>query len=393
MSLWSLVRVVGACVLPVLLLEAGTQHFGEVGPLGPLGSTRLTESDGLRYPSRCLRTNFGRLEVGGDSWASLCTDAYGTIEPTSLAALRRTGASDEPYVLACGGSTTEAAIVDPGYRWVTILAESLGVPAVNAGAASKDLGTCARTLDLLLGHAPQGRPPLILIASNVNTLGSFVAARSTPGWDGSTAPAQRYAPMPPHPGLRRFIPGLYHLAASVVAGTRANAEDGRYARELAQGCCHVPAAVNRDPARRFDWHDEANRALYARFVAAMLRRVEAVLKRHAVAPDRAVFIEEPNSYRFAAMPHLVRDFRQRLHGIDGKPLGLAASAALTARYDDIYMRTVGARFPVIRAARLDLPASAFIDAVHFTTTGSRRFGAQLAGLLQPLLADAGAPTP
>lgn len=383
MSMWTLARVVGACVLPIVLLEAGMQHFGEVGPLGPVTSTTLTESHGLRYPSRCLRTNFGRLEAAGDSSATLCTDAYGTIEPTSLGALARAaGASDEPYILACGGSTMEVAAVEPEDRWVAVLASRLSVPAVNAGASSKDLATCARTLDFLLRHAPRGRPPLILIASNVNTLGSFVAARSSPAWDGVSIPEQAYTPAPPHPGLRAWVPGLYHLAATLVANTGASADDGQYARELSQGCCHVPAAVNQDPARRFDWDDETNRQRYARFVAAMLGRIEAVLERHGVERNRVVFVEEPNSYGFADMPHLARDFRQRLRGLDGKPLDLATSATLTARYDKVYARVVGERFDMIRAGGFDLPSSAFYDAVHLTTTGSRLYGEHVARLLR-----------
>lgn len=387
MSIWSHARVVGACALPILLLEAGMQYFGAVGPLGPVASATLNESHGLRYPNRCLRTNFGRLEKDGETWATLCSDSYGTIEPTTLEALERApAAAGQPYILACGGSTTEAAQAEPDERWVAVLASRLGVPAINAGAASKDLATCARTLDFLLRHAPRDRRPLILIATNVNTLGSFVAAASRPGWDGASVPDQQYAPTPPHPTLRTWIPGLYHIAATIVADTRANADDGRYARELELGCCHVPGAVNRDPGRPFDWTDEAHPARYARFVGATLQRIEAVLERHKVARDRVVFVEEPNAFGFADMPHLVRDFRQRLHGLDGKPLNLATSAALTARYDEIYMRAAAERgFAVIRAAQLDLPATAFHDAVHFTPRGSRLHGESLARLLRQKL--------
>lgn len=384
MFLWSAARVAGACLLPVVLLEAGLQYFGEVGPLGPLTSTAITESHGLRYPERCLTTNFGQLKTTGETVASLCTDAYGTIEPTSLEALIETpAAADAPYILACGGSTTEVAQVEPDDRWGAVVASRLGVPAVNAGAASKDLATCARTLDFLLGHAPRGRPPLIVIASNVNTLGSFVSARSAAAWDPASIPEQLYAPAPPHPDLRAWIPGLYHLAATVAAATQATAEDGRYARELQLGCCHVPGAVNREPGRRFDWDDEANRDLYAHFVGAMLARVEAVLARHGVERDRVVFLEEPNAYGFPAMPHLVRDFRQRLHGLDGQPLDLQTSATLTARYDEIFMRVVGGRgFDVERAAGARLPPEAFHDAVHFTTAGSLLYGEHVARVLR-----------
>jgi len=387
MSLWGLLRVVWCCALPIALLEAGMQRFGEVGPLGPVASSTITEAYGLRYPSRCLRTNFGHLDVQGDTWATLCTDAYGTIEPTSLSALiREPSEPGEPYILACGGSTTEVATVEAADRWPTILGHRLDVATVNAGAASKDLATCARTLDFLLKHAPRGRLPLILITNNVNTLGTFLSARSSPGWDGISIPEQTYAPMPPHPGLRPWIPGLYHLAATVVAETRANGDDGQYGRALSLGCCHIPGAVNRDAGRPFEWNDEANPKLYAGLVAAMLQRIDAVLQRHGVPRERVIFIEEPNSYRFDAMPHLAQDFRQRLYGLDGKPFDFATSAALTARYDDIYMRVVGERFAVIRAKSLDLPASAFHDAVHLTTAGSRLYGERLADILRPRLA-------
>lgn len=395
MSLSSAAKLVVACILPIALLEAGTQYLGGVGPLGPLGSATLTESHGLQYPSRCARNHFGRLYRDGDSVvATLCSDAYGTIEPTSLSALvEARSPGTVPYILACGGSTTESAPIEQQDRWVTVLSERLGVAAINAGASAKTMATCARTLDFLLRRAPPGRPPLILITTSVNTLGHFVAAATAPNWDRVTLPAQHFAPQPLHPELRAWIPGLYHLAAILVSWLDSGPSGRPYTDGLIAGCCHVPAAVNRSPAQRFDWDDEANRQLYARFVAANLERIEAVLERHGVARERVVFIEEANAYGHPAMPHTTHDFRQRLHGLDGKALDWPTAAAVTARYDEVYVQVVAQRFDVIRAETFDLPPTAFYDAVHLTPSGARAYAERLAEILRTQIVGAAEPMP
>lgn len=383
MSLSLAARMIGACVLPLGLLEVGTQYFGAVGPLGPLGTATLTEAHGLQYPSRCSRNRFSGLYVNGATTATFCTDAYGTIEPTSLNALAEArSAAGAPYILACGGSTTETAVVDAHDRWVAVLAERLGVAAVNAGASAKTMATCARTIDFVLRHAPRDRPPFILVATNVNTLAGYTAARSVPHWDQSTVPEQPFAPEPLHPALRAWIPGLYHVAASVVSWLGADSSDDGYVRALAAGCCHSPAAANQPAGPRFDWQAEENHRIYARYVSNSLKLIEAVFDRHGVPRERVLFIEESNAFGFAAMPHLVRDFRQPLHGLDGRPLDLPTSAAITARYDEIYVQAVSRRFEVIRASTFDLPASAFYDAVHLTASGSRTLGERLAEILR-----------
>lgn len=357
------------------------QYFGGVGPLGPMHSAALTETLGLQYPSRCNRGNFGLIYAGkGEHMATMCTDAYGTIEPTSLAALLETPAPpDAPVILVCGGSATEITAVEPDERWVSRLSHRLHLAAINAGAASKGMVKCAQSLDYLLDRVPPGRPPLIVIATSVNTLGTFLPARFA-GWSGGAIPDQLYAPPVLHPQIRAVIPGLYHLAATIVsaAGSR---PDHSYADALAEGCCHMAGAANTRPDFRFDWNAEENRELFARFTAKSLDAIDALRVRHHIPPEHVVFVVEPNSFIFESMPHTARDFRQMLHGLDGNRLDAAGSAAITQAYDEIYARTVGARYPVIRADRFTFAAAAFYDAVHMSPQGAEVMADHLAPLL------------
>ncbi len=381
----STARMIGACILPIALLEFGMQYFGGVGPLGPRHTMALTESVGLQYPSRCDRTNFGPIYAGkGDHLATFCTDAHGTIEPTSLTALLADKApSNAPYLLACGGSTTEITAVEPEERWVTRLSRRLGVPAINAGAAAKGMVKCAQSLDYLIERMPPGRQPLILITTSVNTLGTFLPARFN-GWNGGAIPEQPYAPPALHPAVRAWIPGLYHLAALIVSAIGGRSEHS-YADALAEGCCHMAGAANTTPPLRFDWASEENQDLYARFTARSVDAVDALLARHRIARDRVVFVVEPNAFIYPAMPHTRRDFRQLLHGLDGKRLDAADSAAITRRYDDIYARIVGERFTVIRADKFPFEAASFYDAVHMSPSGAQVMAEHLAPLLRARL--------
>ncbi|MBX3503042.1 MAG: hypothetical protein KF889_26665 [Alphaproteobacteria bacterium] len=387
MDLRPTARLIGACILPIALLEAGMQYFGGVGLLGPRHTMALNESIGLQYPSRCNRGNFGPLYAGkGDHEATMCTDAWGTIEPTSLAALLdKPAAADAPYLLACGGSATEITAVEPEERWVTRLSHRLGIPAINAAAASKSMVKCTQSLDYLLERIPPGRRPLILIATSVNTLGTFLPARFS-GWTGGAIPDQPYAPPALHPAIRAWIPGLYHLAAVTVSaiGTRPTHS---YADALAEGCCHMAGAANTAPPRRFDWHSEENKELFASFTASSLDAVDALIARHRIPRGRVVFVVEPNSFIYPTMPHTRRDFRQLLHGLDGKRLDLATSAAITQSYDEIYARVVGERYAVIRADRFALAATSFYDAVHMTADGAQAMAEHLAPLLREKLAE------
>ncbi|MBX3503041.1 MAG: hypothetical protein KF889_26660 [Alphaproteobacteria bacterium] len=385
MILWSAARLLGACLLPIALLEAGLQHWGGVGPLGPMGSAALAETLGLQYPSRCHRGNFGPLYAGrAETEATMCTDAWGTIEPTSLTALLKTPAdADATFLLACGGSTTEITAIEPEERWVARLSRQLEIPAINAGAASKGMVKCAQTLDWLLDRIPQGREPLIVIAASVKTLGTFLPARFA-GWSGGAIPEQPHAPPALHADIRALIPGLYHLAATMVSAAGTPPERS-YADALAEGCCHMAGAANRSPAHRFDWHDAENRELFARFTAKSVDAIEAVMVRHRIPRERVLFIVEPNAFVFDAMPHLARDFRQHLHDLDGRRLDSAASAEITQAYDDLYARVVGERFPVIRADRFGFAPGAFYDAVHMSPDGARAMADQLAPLLRERL--------
>ena len=114
--------------------------------------------------------------------------------------------------------------------------------------------------------------------------------------------------------------------------------------------------------------------------------IDSVLMRHRIPPGRVLFIVEANSYRHDSMPHLARDTRQPLRGLDGKPLPHASAAVLTQDYDDIYARVVGERYAVMRADRFGLPASAFYDAVHMTASGAQAMAGHLAPVVQAALA-------
>jgi hypothetical protein len=382
MVLCSTARIAGACLLPIALLEVGMQYFGEVGPLGPIRTTMLTETIGLQYPSRCHRGQFGELYAGrGHHSATMCTDEWGTIEPTSLSALlEKPPAPDGAYLIACGGSTTEITAIEPDERWVAQLSRRLGIPAINAGASAKGMTKCAQTIDYLLRRIPEDRQPLILITTSVNTLGTFLPARFA-GWSGGAIPEQPYSPPILHPRVRRWIPGLYHLAATLVSEVGSPPHNG-YADALAEGCCHMAGAANRTPDRRFDWRSEENLELYARFTATSVDAIDSLIARHRIPRERVVFVVEPNSFVYESMPHLTRDFRQHLHGLDGNRLDSATSASITQTYDDIYARVVGERYTVIRADHFAFMPTAFYDAVHMTESGASAMAEGLAPLLR-----------
>ena len=95
------------------------------------------------------------------------TDRYGSIVPSTLTAAL--DAPRRPYVVFCGGSTTESGVVSEGHRPADVFARLRGVPAVNVGRSGKSIDGCMASLrDLLSLQLP--RPGLIVVANNVNTL-------------------------------------------------------------------------------------------------------------------------------------------------------------------------------------------------------------------------------
>ena len=100
------------------------------------------------------------------------TDAFGTIEPSSLNSNK---SKLDESVLFCGGSTTETVVVREGSRVPDVFSSITKVPAVNAGKSGKNLSGCIKSIEFILKNF--GKPKLIVIANNVNTLPQFAHSR------------------------------------------------------------------------------------------------------------------------------------------------------------------------------------------------------------------------
>ena len=300
------------------------------------------------------------------------TDRYGSVVPSTLTAAL--DAPRRPYVVFCGGSTTESGVVSEGHRPADVFARLRDVPAVNLGRSGKSIDGCMASLrDLLSLQLPP--PELIVVANNVNTLMSFAQqqiAHQFSDQDGVSAGPQL---IPRKVSLQsrfyQLFPGILHgaLKAKVAIGPYAEMEYG-----LRAGCCHAVSEVNRD-ASNFDWYSASVQASFADYVDERALLLAELLDEFKFSKGKLVIFIEPNSF---ALPLITSgpDYRQRLRRLDGSLMTFAESAAITAVYDRIYskaFRSLG--FAVLQMPSGLLDTDYFYDAAHLTARGAHAVGA------------------
>ena len=74
-----------------------------------------------------------------------------------------------PYVLFCGGSTTESSFVPEGLRVPDVYAKVSKRRSVNASKSAKTLSGCIQTIEFIFENSEK-QPDNIVIATNHNTL-------------------------------------------------------------------------------------------------------------------------------------------------------------------------------------------------------------------------------
>lgn len=306
------------------------------------------------------------------------TDAYGTIYPSTFSAAMTKGGA---YALFCGGSTTECAFVGEENRVPDVFSKAAGIPSVNAGRSGKDLQGCAETL-AYLGLRGARSPQFVLISTNVNTLMSFGL-----GLD-SHQDSRRW--------MQILLPGLHLLfgdkAAKSANTTRippapvrpadASIRYSAYEESLWDGCCYGPAMFNRYKVA-LDWGSQKNQEAYAEYVRRGIARLSTTLDDLGWSRDNAIIFIEPNSFAEREIAAR-RDYRQRLHTYDGKPLSLHESQDIISTYDAIYeAQFLAAGYRVVRVPSDYMSGDDFYDAVHLTRQGSEKVGKFLARAVRP----------
>lgn len=368
--------LIGLYLLPLVAFEIAAQlvyaeHLGTDTAISRLAGRRTLRAHGLQLAHTNKTLTFRYLYDWRDNDAPKTTrfqtDAYGTIEPSSLTAAQR---SRRPYVLFCGGSTTEGSFIQAGHRIPDRFALTARRAAVNAGRSGKDIHGCIQSIAWLTRQSPA--PSQIVIANNVNTLMTF-AEQQTRG-NGLLARGTR--------ALTQLLPGSYQvyqrLLDRVAAARPARQQQpaqrwSDYEQALDKGCCHGAARFNRQRPE-LDWERPQTLDQYRRYVGAAAQQLRALLNNRGIAQRQVVIVLEPNSY---GLPHTaaIKDWRQKLHAFGGRPYSSSESALISNQYDNVYQQVfVAAGFRVLRFPPSQLEPDDFYDAVHLTTTGARKLG-------------------
>lgn len=367
-------------IMPLLIIELGLQYFYRHDLsrrgwawswlLSPtlVAQTAPANTDQV-FDSRWSGSPEQRPERGHVRFR---TDRYGSIVPSTLTAALK-AASQHPYVVFCGGSTTEAGVVSEGHRPADVFARLRGVPAVNLGRSGKSIDGCIASLqDLLLLQLP--RPGLIVVANNVNTLMGFAQqqiAHQFSDQDGTSANHQVILQkVSLQSYLYQLFPGILHgvLKIKVAMGPYAEMEYG-----LKAGCCHAVSEVNRD-ASNFDWYSNSVQSRFGYYVQKRALLLAELMDQVKLSRDKLVIFIEPNSLALK-VPVSGPDYRQRLRHFDGTFMNFTESAKITAIYDHIYSEAFRSQgFAVLQMPLSSLSTDYFYDAVHLTAQGARGVG-------------------
>ena len=172
------VLVTIACITPLALLEIYSQYTNRFHlrsrawaiPSQLLGKSKLPST---HLPNMHQKEISPWVESSLNTYVrtpiTFRTDAYGTILPSSMENVLKT---QKPYVLFCGGSTTEGWATPEGRRVPDQFTNISGYLSVNAAKSGKDLVGCLGTLQGVF-NSVKTPPAKIVISTSVNTLMRF----------------------------------------------------------------------------------------------------------------------------------------------------------------------------------------------------------------------------
>lgn len=381
---------------PLLAIELfGQLRFKEGYIYNFLSNSRfdkyLLEKNGFHAPNASLIKQYKTIYPDHKDLKNIRfnTDEFGTIEPSSF---RLNESKLDESVLFCGGSTTETVVMREGSRVPDLFSVITQIPAVNAGKSGKNLSGCIKSIEFTLKNI--GRPKLIVIANNVNTLPQF--AKLKIGQKEGQIPSRNQKLLAAKKAFRSVLPGMYASISGIKNNSMRNS--GRnslitletslppYEIGLQKGCCHGASRFNKtDESPRFDWNNSQNLRDYYKFVTAEGETLKAMLSSYDYKLEDIVIFMEPNSFLNSKTSGLY-DFRQFLSNSAGETLSGLDSAVITNRYDSQYkhaLATLG--FTVLEVNPADLQSEYFYDAVHLSPAGSEYIGKFYATNLRKML--------
>ena len=260
-----------------------------------------------KYSIRHLYPPFNSLRS-----ISFHSDTYGTVEPTSF---HLATDSFSPYVLFCGGSTTEDAMLPPPLRTVALLSQGSGLITVNASRSGKDLTGCIKTIHYLLRDTDVRRPSLLVLPTSVNTLSTFAKNATDPRL--KLRRSLHYKRL-----IRYVLPGTYTFLVYLSSMTSPRSLPSGfgptpYESALAKGCCHGPSTIN-NHIPSFDWTASVNFRRYKNYLKLASNELKNSLSRLGISPHQTLIVIEANSYRYQYKNHPLGDLRQPLYAYDGR---------------------------------------------------------------------------
>ena len=375
-----------ACITPIALIELGSQYVNRhdlrqkawaipsfaIGT-SKLPSTHLPWLDQTELSPWVDSTHNSYIKTP----VRFRTDEYGSIYPSSL---RNALAEESPYVLFCGGSTTEGWASPEGERIPDHFARQAGTRSVNTAKSGKDLAGCISTIKALL-ESEIPHPARIYIANSVNTLMRFglneralstkQVRPNTPSEPGITSLSGTSSkPFNLNPLLQTWVPGFYQLALDIkmANGPYAPMEYG-----VAQGCCFLSSEFNQY-SPEMDWENPKLQNAYKKYVSQLVTTLKEILRASDYPLDNVTAFVEPNSF---GLPKIIgqKDYRQRLHDFQGHRLDLKESKKIVDQYDSIYASAFEQKdIDVLRTPADQLSGDYFYDAIHTTAKGSEYFG-------------------
>ena len=374
-----LILFISYIIAPICLFEIFSQfrysygYFFEI-----LSGRKSSEKIGLRPSnanlSKAIQTLYG--DTSKIKIIKYRTDKYGTIHPSTIS-----NAKNNIYksTLFCGGSTTETSVVQEGQRIPDIYSKITGNIAINASRSGKDLKSCIKTIDYFIKY--HGKPRIIIIATNVNTLGLYGKLQGD-----QTIENTKYFLKDPESGLRKFIRKSFRIITPGLAKTRMHIKkqeaeklqsSGKinYESKLFKGCCHMAGAFNKPGSNIvFDWESSEHQEGYRSLIRNQLKALDTLIKKYSIDKQKIFFFLEPNSFLLPETASKT-DLRQYLYDKNGVKLDGVNSAKWLKIYDDIYLNTVEHYgYKALSLEISDLRSEYFYDAIHLSPEGSKFIG-------------------
>ncbi len=308
------------------------------------------------------------------------TDKYGTIEPSSLSKAVKTSG---PYILFCGGSTTENSHVYENYRMADVFGRLNSISTVNAAKSAKNLKGCIETIGYLLMQSNKV-PKKIIISNNVNSLWEFGRSKIK---------VESLKKISTKEYIKYIIPGIYTLSKetkkAIYINSLRNARKSRlssYEKSLAKGCCHGAASMNKEKPFQVDWESKENKESYRKYIKQLIIELNTLLNKKDYPKKDIIIFMQPNSYGLKKIASKY-DYRQLFHSFNGDTLSLQESREITSIYDNIYSNAMlKSGYKVLNLPDNYMRKQDFYDAAHLTKDGAKHIAIFLSNAinLKPL---------